>query len=87
VTHGRPRTLKYGLDTWVDRVTRPVGHPGTNIFNDGHLKSLSYTLTIENSKVQPRKLNIVFSRYLKNVTNINYSLSLYEKKIFIFFSI
>ena len=29
MTHGRPRTLKYGLDTWVDRFTRSVGHPGT----------------------------------------------------------
>ena len=29
MTRDRPRTFKYGLDAWVDRVNRPVGHPGT----------------------------------------------------------
>ena len=29
MTRDRPRTLKYGLDAWVDRVNRPVGHPDT----------------------------------------------------------
>ena len=31
MTRGRPHTLKYGLDAWVDRVNRPVGHPGTEM--------------------------------------------------------
>ena len=32
MTRGRPHTLKYGFDAWVDRVNRPVGHPGTVAF-------------------------------------------------------
>ena len=33
---------------------------------------------LENYEAQPRKLKIVCSRYLENMTNINYSLSLNE---------
>ena len=29
MTRGRTHTLKYGLDAWVHRVNRSVGHPGT----------------------------------------------------------
>jgi len=39
-------------------------------------KSWNYTLTLEDYEVQPRKLKIVFSRYIENVTNINHSLFL-----------
>jgi len=36
-------------------------------------KSWNY-ISLEDYEVQPRKLNIVFSRYIENVTNINYQL-------------
>jgi len=48
-------------------------------------KSWNYT-SLEDYEVQPRKLKIIFSRYLENVTNINYPLSLYDE-VFLSFSI
>jgi len=41
-------------------------------------KSWNY-ISLEDYEVQPRKLKIVFSRYLENVISINYPLSLYEE--------
>jgi len=54
------------------------------MFNDGHSKVLE--LYLEDYEVQPRKMLIIFSRYLENMTSINYSLSLYEE-VFLFFPI
>jgi len=36
-------------------------------------------ISLEDYEVQPRKLKIVFSRYLENVRSINYPLSFYEE--------
>jgi len=56
-----------------------------SIFNDGHSKVLELYL-FEDFETQPRKLKILFARYLENATNINYPLSLYEV-VFLSFSI
>jgi len=40
---------------------------------------------LEDYKVQPRKLKIIFSRYIKDVTNINYPLFLYEEVFLSFY--
>ena len=49
--------------------------------------SMSWNYTsLEDYEVQLRKLKIIFSKYLKNVTNINYLLFLYEE-VFLSFSI
>jgi len=41
-------------------------------------KSCNY-ISLGDYEIQHRELKIVFSRYLKNMTNINYPLSLYEE--------
>jgi len=48
-------------------------------------KSWNY-ISLEGYEAQPRKLKIVFSKYVENVTSINYPLSIYEET-FISFSI
>jgi len=55
------------------------------LINDDHFKISWNYISLENYEVKLRKFKIVFSRYLENVTNINYPLFIYEEFFLSFF--
>jgi len=63
MTRDQPRTLKYGLDAWVDRVNRPVGHPGTET------ELVFYLIFVQAQNLCSSKIIFVQAKKKKNSSN------------------